>query len=145
MLSILTISCSETRKIIKKTALDTPEKAIKIYYEALNDFDRDKLAESYEFFDKDGSQTFYFGKEKGKCIDNYKIVKSIIYDKKTLKKESKGNIWVANNVKIGDAYIITSTTIKCIDGYLHNEQFYYWLRKFDGYWKVYAHTSDSDD
>jgi hypothetical protein len=148
ILAILITSCSGTKIIVKKVPIDTPEKTIKLYYESINEFDRNKLAESYEFFYKEGPQDYYFGKEKGKCFKSYKIVKKIAYDKKTLKAESKknnGDNWVKNNVKLGDAFITTSTTIKCNDGYLHTEQFYYWLRKFDGSWKIYSHTSDSDD
>ena len=148
LMTILLSGCATVNSSEQREKNTTPEKALKAYYEAINGFDRKKLSETMDFPSEESLANFYFGEKQGKCEDRYKIIKKVIYDKETLKREekkNKGDSWEKNNVSIGDVYIVTSTTTKCNDGYLHTEKYYYWLRKFDGEWKIYAHTSDSDD
>ena len=148
LMTTLLCGCATAISSEQREKNTTPEKALKVYYEAINGFDREKLYETMDFPSKESLANFNFGKKQGECEDRYKIIKKVVYDKETLKREvkkNKGDNWEKDNVAIGDVFIVTSTTIKCNDGYLHTENFYYWLRRFDGVWKIYSHTSDSDD
>jgi len=127
----------------QKADISAPEKTIKLFYEAIDEFDRVKLAACFRLTDAEVKE-YYFGDEKGRCMHTFKISAKKNYDRASAEKENKGRGEMIK-IEAGDVYMAASTITACKgESYLEMNH-YFWLRKYDGVWKIYDHATEADD
>jgi hypothetical protein len=118
----------------------TPEKTIKLYYDAINHQDRNELTLSYH----SDFSNYYFPQTETTCIYKYKIVSKTAAGKKTAYKKSKKRRMKKMVVQAKDVKIVTQTDSKCSDDNQDSGKYIYWLRKYNDYWKIYKINYEGD-
>ncbi len=130
LLSLLLVPVLTRPSLAAQTGLDSPEVALKTYIEGLRRGDLSTVRRAYNLAVA-GSD---FHLPAPLPIDSYRVTKRLVLDSAAVRRSTETG--VVPPARVGDVELQVEEVIQG-----QREMFSYWLRLFDGQWRIYAHAA----